>query len=86
MLNCGPKPRAVTTAPSPLRRSMETPVIRCSASLRFVSGKFADVFGVDGVDHADRVALGLHRGLETAAQSGDHDLLQFLALRFLLLA
>ena len=38
MLNCGPKPRAVTTAPSPLRRSMETPVIRCSASLRFVSG------------------------------------------------
>jgi hypothetical protein len=38
MLNCGPKPRAVTVAPSPLRRSIDTPVIRCSASERFVSG------------------------------------------------
>ena len=37
-LNCGPKPRAVTCAPSPLRRSMEMPVIRCSDSARFVSG------------------------------------------------
>ena len=37
-LYCGPKPRAVTSAPSPLRRSIEMPVIRCSDSARLVSG------------------------------------------------
>ncbi len=38
VLNCGPKPRAVTCAPSPSRRSMEIPVMRCSDSARLVSG------------------------------------------------
>ena len=38
-LNCGPKPRTVTRAPSPRSRSMDTPVMRCSDSARFVSGK-----------------------------------------------
>lgn len=38
VLNCGPKPRAVTCAPSPSRRSIEMPVMRCSDSARLVSG------------------------------------------------
>ena len=42
--------------------------------------ELADVFGIDRVDHADRVALGLHRSLETATQARDHDFLQLLAL------
>ncbi len=37
-LNCGPKPRTVTLLPSPRSRSIETPVMRCSDSARFVSG------------------------------------------------
>ena len=38
-LKSGPKPRTVTRAPSPRSRSMDTPVMRCSDSARFVSGK-----------------------------------------------
>ena len=38
MLYCGPKPRAVTVAPSPSRRSIEMPVMRCRDSARLVSG------------------------------------------------
>ncbi len=38
VLNSGPKPRTVTNAPSPPERSIDTPVIRCSDSARFVSG------------------------------------------------
>ena len=38
MLNCGPKPRAVTCAPSPSRRSIEMPGTRCNDSARLVSG------------------------------------------------
>ena len=37
-LKPGPNPRAVTREPSPLTRSIETPVIRCRDSARFVSG------------------------------------------------
>ena len=49
-----------------------------------MSGKLADVLGVDRVDHADRVALGFHRGLETAAQARDHDFVEHLALLLVL--
>ena len=36
--NWGPSPRTLTNLPSPLLRSMATPLIRCSASARFCSG------------------------------------------------
>ena len=38
-LKSAPKPRTVTRAPSPRSRSIATPVIRCNASARLVSGK-----------------------------------------------
>src|SRR5690625_2700399 len=38
MLNCGPKPRTVTCEPAPLRRLIDTPVMRCSDAARLVSG------------------------------------------------
>ena len=37
-LNSGPKPRTVILLPSPLLRSIDTPVIRCKDSARLVSG------------------------------------------------
>ena len=38
MLFSPPKPRTVTSLPSPLERLMDTPVIRCNDSARLVSG------------------------------------------------
>ena len=37
-LKSGPTPRTVTREPSPIERSMETPLMRCSDSARLVSG------------------------------------------------
>ena len=55
---------------------MDTPLMRCSDSARFVSGKLADVLGDDAVDDALRIALQVHRGGETAADARDDDLLE----------
>ena len=38
MLFSPPKPRTVTSLPSPLERLMDTPVMRCNDSARLVSG------------------------------------------------
>ena len=43
--------------------------------------EFADVFGVDRVDHADRFALGLERFAQAAADAGDHDLFDLARVR-----
>jgi hypothetical protein len=45
--------------------------------------ELADVFGVDRVDHAYCIALGLHGSLQASAQTGDHHLFELLARLFL---
>ena len=73
----------MTCAPSPLRRSMEMPVIRCSDSARFVSGNLPMSSAANRVDHADRRALDVHRHLQAFTQAGDDHLLQILRRRIL---
>ena len=83
MLNCGPNPRAVTVAPSPLRRSIDTPVMRCKRFRQIGVRELADVFSVDRIDDADCIALGLHRSFQASAQTGDDHFFEFFARLFL---
>ncbi len=63
----------MTNAPSPPERSIDTPVIRCNDSARLVSRQLADIFGRNGIDDAQRVALDRHGVHQRLAQAGnDH--------------
>ncbi len=44
-------------------------------------GELADVLGIERVDHADRLALGLERLAQAAADAGDHDLFDLARVR-----
>ncbi len=72
-LYCGPKPRTVTSAPSPLRRSIDTPVMRWSDSARLVSGNLP--ISSDEIASTTPVesTLDRDRALERGADTGNND-------------